>query len=212
MLSIELQDFFNSTGGQIVFSIALFIVLFIMLGLLYKKKRFSVRSLTFMAMSISLALILSNVKLFSYSTGGAITAFSMFFITIIGYVYGPLSGILSGVAFGFLSFIVEPQFFTPVQVVLDYPIAFGLLGLSGVFASKKQGIYIGYCIGCLGRMAASTISGIVFFGSFAPEGMNPVIYSLGYNASYIIPEMIMTILIISIPPVKDAIERLKTSI
>ena len=55
----------------------------------------------------------------------------------------------------------------------------------------------------------STISGIVFFASYAPEGMNPILYSLGYQASYLVPEAVITLIIISIPPVAKALARVK---
>ena len=64
-------------------------------------------------------------------------------------------------------------------------------------------------VGVFGRFIFSTISGIVFFASYAPEGMNPILYSLGYQASYLVPEAVITLIIISIPPVAKALARVK---
>lgn len=94
-------------------------------------------------------------------------------------------------------------------MLLDYPLAFGALGLAGFFNKKKWGLQIGYVIGVFGRFIFSTISGIVFFASYAPEGMNPILYSLGYQASYLVPEAVITLIIISIPPVAKALARVK---
>lgn len=91
----------------------------------------------------------------------------------------------------------------------NYPLAFGALGLAGFFNKKKWGLQIGYVIGVFGRFIFSTISGIVFFASYAPEGMNPILYSLGYQASYLVPEAVITLIIISIPPVAKALAHVK---
>lgn len=78
------------------------------------------------------------------------------------------------------------------------------------FSIRKNGeLQIGYVVGVFGRFIFSTISGIVFFASYAPEGMNPILYSLGYQASYLVPEAVITLIIISIPPVAKALARVK---
>lgn len=172
-------------------------------------KNLGVRVITYSAICIAVAMILSNVKLFSMPQGGTVTACSMIFVSLVGFWFGPVAGITAGVAYGFLQLALGAYVVHPLQLVLDYPLAFGLLGLSGFFAGKKFGLYTGYIVGALGRLMISTISGFVFFASYAPEGMNPVIYSLGYNASYIIPEMIITLILLSVPALRWAIVKIK---
>ena len=108
-------------------------------------------------------------------------------------------------------FINRPIFYTIPQMLLDYPLAFGALGLAGFFAGKKHGLQIGYVVGVLGRYVFHVISGVVFFGAYAPEGTPAIIYSLGYQATYIVPEAIATLIVISLPPVAKALAQIKKS-
>ena len=173
-------------------------------------KKMSAKQLTFCAVAMALALVTSFIKVASLPMGGSITLFSMFFMCFIGYLYGPKIGIMTGVAYGILQLIIEPYIYAPLQVLLDYPLAFGALGLSGFFSKKKFGLTTGVIVGILGRYICHVISGYVFFASYAPEGMNPMIYTLGYNATYIVPELIATVIVVSLPPVMKALKYVKT--
>ena len=88
-------------------------------------------------------------------------------------------------------------------------LAFGALGLSGLLHNRKYGLQIGYVVGVLGRFVFSTLSGVVFFGAYAPEGMNPWVYSSLYQGSYLGAEGIITLMILSLPPVTKALETIK---
>ncbi len=132
----------------------------------------------------------------------------MFFICFIGYLYGTKVGIITGVAYGILDFILKPYAITLIQPLLDYPIAFGCLGLAGVFSKSKNGIIKGYLLGVIGRYICHVLTGIVYFHEFA-EGKNIVVYSLTYNASYIVPEAILTLLILLIPAVRQGFRVVK---
>ena len=88
-------------------------------------------------------------------------------------------------------------------------IALGAFGLSGLFSNSKNGLVKGYLVAVLGRYAFAVISGWIFFGTYAWEGWAPLPYSLAYNASYIFAEAAFTVIIISLPPVKSAMERIK---
>ncbi|NLE06427.1 MAG: energy-coupled thiamine transporter ThiT, partial [Crenarchaeota archaeon] len=86
--------------------------------------------------------------------------------------------------------IILPYAYHPIQVLLDYPLAFGCLGFAGFF---KKWPAIGATIAIAGRFMMHFISGVVWFGPmFVPE-LNPYIYSAGYNASYLIPEIAISI-------------------
>lgn len=77
------------------------------------------------------------------------------------------------------------------------------------FYKKKFGLQIGYIVGVIGRFIFASVSGVVFFASYAPEGMHPLLYSVGYQASYLVPEAVITLIIISIPPVANALASVK---
>lgn len=169
----------------------------------------NVKILVYCAMCIALATVTSMIKLFSFPTGGSITLCSMLFAMLPGFFFGPLVGIVSGVAYGVLQFIMDPYVLTPVQAVLDYVFAFGAFGLSGFFANQKNGLRIGYLAACVGRFFFSFLSGWVFFGEYAWEGWNPAAYSAVYNLIYIGAEAILTLIILSIPAMSQAMQRTK---
>ena len=177
--------------------------------------KISTKQLTVSAVLIALAFVASNMKLFKMPMGGSVTLFSMMFICLIGYWYGIRAGILAGVTYGLLQLIVDPYIVTLPQLLTDYPLAFGALGLSGIghHIDKKTessvfefgGLQIGYILGVLGRYAFSVISGVVFFADWAPKGQSPLVYSLTYNISYLGVEGIITLILISLAPVSQAI-------
>ncbi len=174
-----------------------------------KKAKLTTKQLVFSAVAMALAMVCSMIKFADLPMGGSVTLFSMLFIVLIGYWYGPYVGIMTAVAYGLLQFVTEPIFYTIPQMLIDYPCAFGALGLSGFFSGKKHGLQIGYLAGVIGRYVFAVISGVVFFGAYAPEGTPAILYSLGYNATYLVPEAVITLIVISIPPVAKALARVK---
>ena len=172
--------------------------------------KISIKQLTTSALCIALAFILSNVKLFKAPMGGSVTVFSMFFITYIGYLYGPRVSLAGAFAYGLLQMIVDPYIVSVPQLVCDYVLAFTALGLAGFFHNKKNGLYIGYIVGIFGRFVFSTLSGIIFFADYAPEGMSPIAYSVLYNASYISVEGALTLALLAVPAVHLGLNRIKT--
>ena len=207
----ENWEYHLTTPGYVVLVILMVAALVIPIVLSRKNsKKMSAKQLPFCAVAMALALVTSFIKVASLPMGGSITLFSMFFMCFIGYLYGPKIGIMTGVAYGILQLIIEPYIYAPLQVLLDYPLAFGALGMSGFFSKKKFGLTTGVIVGILGRYICHVISGYVFFASYAPEGMNPMIYTLGYNATYIVPELIATVILVSLPPVMKALKYVKT--
>ena len=174
------------------------------------KKILTTKQLVYSAVAIALAIVCSMIKFSSLPMGGSITLFSMLFIVLIGYWYGPSVGIMTAVAYGLLQFVLEPIFYTLPQMLIDYPLAFGALGLAGFFHKKKFGLQIGYIVGVIGSYVFAVISGYVFFGAYAPEGTPAIVYSLTYNATYIVPEAIVTLILISIPAVSKALSVVKS--
>jgi thiamine transporter len=83
----------------------------------------------------------------------------------------------------------------PAQLILDYPLAFTLLGVAG-FMRKTP--LVSVVVGSFLRFVAHFVSGVIFFGQYAPEGMNVLAYSAIYNASYMLPETVITLLVIGV--------------
>ena len=121
--------------------------------------------------------------------GGRVTLAAMVPIFFVAARRGPRIGILAGIAFGLVVLVEEPFIYHPVQVLLDYPLAFGALGLAGFFRDSPV---LGVAVGIAGRFLCHFTSGLVFFATYAPEGMNPALYSAIYNAWYLIPELIVS--------------------
>lgn len=204
------ENVFQLTHAGLI-TVATLLVLLVAVAILLRPKTGNVavmatKQLIFSSVAMGLAVVTAQIKFTKLPMGGSITLFSMFFIVLIGYWYGFKAGILTGFAYGLLQFILDPVFYSPIQLLLDYPLAFGSLGLSGAFSGKKQGLVIGYFVGVLGRFLFHYVSGVVFFSHYAPENMPSELYSLTYNASYIVPEAVATLILIGfIPPIKNAI-------
>lgn len=206
-------EFFLTTAGKAATAIILAALLIIAAIAAGKggnnKKTMGTKQLVFCAMSMALAMVTSMLKVYSFPFGGSITLFSMLFICLVGYVYGPATGILTGAAYGILQFLIEPYILTPLQVLVDYPLAFGALGLSGFFCKSKNGLIKGYLLGILGRYVFAVISGWIFFGEYAWEGWNALPYSLAYNGCYIFAEATVTVIILLIPAVAKGLNQVK---
>jgi thiamine transporter len=127
--------------------------------------------------------------------GGRVTLAAMVPVLFVAIRRGPRVGILAGIAFGLVVLVLEPFIYHPVQVLLDYPLAFGALGLAGFF--RKLPV-LGVAVGISGRFICHFVSGLVFFASYAPAGMDPAVYSAIYNAWYLIPELIISAAVISV--------------
>ncbi len=205
-------EYILQPGGYVLMAVILVALIIAAGAVVGRQKKASVmdtKTLVFCSMAIALATVTSFIRLASLPFGGSITLFSMLFISIIGYFYGLKTGLITGVAYGVLQLITGPYIYAPLQVLLDYPLAFGALGLSGLFSNKKHGLQLGYAVAVLGRYICHVISGYVFFAEYAPEGMNPFVYTVVYNSTYIVPELIATLIVISIPAVSQAIERVR---
>ena len=169
----------------------------------------TVKQLIFCAMSLALGTVLSNIKLFEFPFGGSITLLSMLVICLPGYWFGLGAGLLTGTAYGILQLLIDPYVLYPMQLLIDYPLAFGALGLSGLFSNSKFGLIKGYLVGVAGRYVFAVISGYVFFAEYAWEGWSPLPYSLVYNGIYLAAEAAITVIILAIPPVQKAFARVK---
>lgn len=172
--------------------------------------KLTAKQLAFCAMAIALGTVLSSIKVFHFPTGGAITLFSMLIIVLPGYWFGLGAGIMTGVAYGVLQLVIDPYVLYPMQLIVDYLLAFGALGLSGLFSRSKNGLLKGYSAGVFGRYVFSVISGWIFFGSYAWDGWGVLPYSLAYNAIYIFAEAAITVIILLLPPVKKAFGKITT--
>ncbi|NMB02532.1 MAG: energy-coupled thiamine transporter ThiT [Firmicutes bacterium] len=145
---------------------------------------------------VGAALLLSFLRLWRMPQGGSVSL-EMVPIFILAFRHGGKIGLLGGALLGFLKLLLSPYIIHPVQVLLDYPVPFMLLGVAGFGMFRKRRL-IGVVTGSLLRLITHVIAGIVFFAEYAPEGTPVVIYSLGYNASYLVVETVLVAVIIQL--------------
>lgn len=206
---------YSITNGGYALLVVLAVALLLLVSYFINKDgqfKISIKQMTVSALCLALAFVLSNIKLFKLPMGGSVTVFSMFFVTFIGYLYGPRVSLSAAFAYGLLQMVVDPYIISVPQMICDYFLAFTALGLSGFFYGKKNGLIKGYITGILGRFLFSALSGIIFFADYAPEGMNPIVYSAAYNGSYIAAEGALTIILLAVPAVHDALSRIKREV
>jgi thiamine transporter len=167
------------------------------------------KALAFSALLAALAVALGAITLFRMPQGGSVTPFSILPLFLAAYYFGVPRGILVGVAVGLLNLLINPFIVHPVQVLLDYPLAFGAVALGGVFRGwGKKGLIPGYLTGVLCRYAFAVLSGVVFFGTYAPEGFSGLTWSLWYNLTYLGVEAVLTVIVLMIPAVRETLDRL----
>jgi thiamine transporter len=125
--------------------------------------------------------------------GGSVTLGSMVPILVIAFRHDFKMGVTTGVIYGLVQMMLGGWFYSPIGMLLDYPLAFGVLGIAALF--KKQPI-IGTVVGLAGRFIFHFISGVVFFWMYAPEGVSPVLYSALYNGGYLLAELVISVIMI----------------
>ena len=150
------------------------------------------RVLTEAAIAVALAFVLGFVTIFKMPFGGSISL-EMIPLILLALRQGPVVGTVTGAAYGLLNLAAFPFVVHPVQVLLDYPLAFGALGLAGFFPPTVRGAILGTVVAVLARFLCHFVSGVAFFTSTFPEGWNPLLYSAVYNAAYLVPSLIIAL-------------------
>ena len=154
-----------------------------------------IRFLTEAARAIALAFVLGLMPAFKMPFGGSISL-EMIPLILLALRQGPVVGTVAGFAYGLLDLVIDPFVVHPVQVLFDYPLAFGALGLAGFFPPTVRGAILGSTVAVLGRFAWHFISGIVFFSSYAWKGWSPAAYSAVYNAGYLVPSLLISLIVV----------------
>lgn len=147
--------------------------------------------------TLAMAWVLGQIKLFPMPMGGSVTAGSMVPLLVFAFRWGGKKGILVCALYGVLDFVLGAKYsFHPVSLIFDYPVAFGFMGVAGFFGKKTVGMVIGTVIAMLGRFACHVLSGVVVFASYAPAEQSPLLYSVLYNNSYLLPELVISFVLV----------------
>lgn len=173
--------------------ITMIVLVAIMIGMSVSRKTWTAKSLAYAALSIALSFVLSYVKMFEMPQGGSVTLASMLPIMLFSAAYGVGPGLLAGAAYGLLQYLQGGWFVHPIQFLLDYPVAFALIGLAGLYKVlpkqwERWSLYAAMVIGALGRALSATLAGILYWDT-APWA------SLVYNGTYLIPDTLICIVV-----------------
>lgn len=171
----------------------------ILLGL-KDKSGFDSRCIALAGITVALSFALSYVKLFELPQGGSVTFASLLPIMLFAYAYGTKKGVLVCFLYGLLQAIQDPYIIHPAQFLLDYPIAFSMVGFAGVFANVKAldkvpqvKFVLGAALAGLLRYASHVLSGVFAFSAYAiDEGMGAWVYSLAYN-SFVFVDLVLVV-------------------
>lgn len=186
-----------------------------------RTKKVNVNKLVTSSIFIALAAVLSMIKVYQLPLGGSITLLSMLPICLLSLKYGIKWGFVCSFLYGavqlcmslgeVMSWGLDVRMWIGC-IVFDYLLAYGILGLSGIFRNKKMPIMLtGVGLAVFLRFVSHFISGSIFFDIWMPEEFsNPYFYSLVYNGSYMLPETVFTLIgagvIFGVPVIRKLIK------
>ncbi len=169
---------------------ALIVAAIVVPTFIFGKKHVSdTKSIVYGAMCIAMSFALSYIRFLELPQGGSITFASLVPMMIYSYMFGIRKGVLLGAVYGLFQFIQGPWFNHPIQFLLDYPIAFMAIGLTGLFHELKiledkrpLQFALSALIAVILRYFSHVVSGIFVFGSGDPDNYGAVAWSFLYNS------------------------------
>ena len=186
-----------STIGLTISAVVVMAILAVAVIFSGKKETNNTRALVYGAVAIALATALSYARLFRMPQGGSITPASVLPLMIYSMMFGTRRGVLVCLIYGTLQALQDPYILHPMQFLLDYPLAYGLMGISGFLAEKKLfknkhivNFILGGIVAVALRYACHVCSGVFAFADYFywdEELMSTyattAAYSLAYNSS-----------------------------
>ena len=150
------------------------------------------------AIMVALSAVLSFARIKIGAEGGSID-FAMIPLVIYALRRGVFPGLMAGAVAGMIQYFVEGYAVNIWSLIMDYPLAYMMVGLAGLMMLKKSpgGWAIGAVVGGFARYLVHIVSGVVFYASFATPTVwfmhTPTvwIYSAAYNALYMIPAIVI---------------------
>ena len=192
----------NANLGGMIVSAVVFMVIMVVLWFVGDKRKMSdTRSIVYGAISIALSFALSYAKLFKLPQGGSVTFASLLPLMIYCCMFGTRRGLIVCTIYGVLQALQDPFIIHPMQFLLDYPLAFGLIGVSGIFMEKgvfKDKKVVAFLLGgvlaVVLRYACHVCSGVFAFADYADLDKydTAIAYSMAYN-SFAFVDMIIAL-------------------
>lgn len=159
-------------------------------------RHYSLTTLTEIALFTGLATLLDKIPLFTLPQGGSVTL-AMVPILLLSFRRGEKAGLVTGCLTGCLQLVLGAYLLSPFQVLLDYLLAYAVLGLAG-WGKKLSPFNLSLATVTVIslRLLCHVLAGILFYGQFAPSGTPVWLYALLYNASFILPSTLLTLLVL----------------
>ncbi len=188
-----------SLVGMVVSAVVILAVMVVLWFVGDKRKLNDTRSIVYGAVAMALAFVLSYARLFKLPNGGSITFASLLPLMIYCCMFGTRRGLIVCSFYGVLQALQDPYIIHPMQFLLDYPLAFGLVGVSGIFMEKgvfKEKKILAFLLGgvvaVLFRYICHVCSGTFAFATYT-DFKAALAYSLGYNATYVFADMAISL-------------------
>ena len=163
----------------------------VLLVITRSSKKWNTRMLAFGALSIALSFVLSCIRLFRMPNGGSVTPASMLPLMLFAAAYGIGPGFMAGLVYGILQALQGGIAFLGIgQFLLDYLLAFTLLGLAGLAKRLPEswGLFCAIIIAALARILCHTLAGVLFWDT-APWA------SFVYNITYLGPDTLICVVL-----------------
>lgn len=207
------EAFGNLTGMKWYTAVILVVLAVMGVVLSRNRQQWSSRQIAYAAMCIAIAFVLSCIKLFHMPQGGSVTPAAMLPLILFTLSFGPVKGLVVGCAFGLLQLIEDPYVIHPIQLLVDYPLAYGAMAIACLAMllpekAEKFRLPLAVLLGYAARLVMATLAGVVFFAEYAGE-QNVWIYSIVYNASYLAPEALIACVLTFIPGMNRLTERMR---
>lgn len=188
-------------------ALCLFALFSLLVALLkIKQVRLSVSMAASSGLMLAMAVILTAFPFYRMPNGGSVTLGGMLPLFFISFAYGPEVGMLAGFAYSLMNLVMAPYILHPVQVLFDYPLPFMALGLAGCFPRHHMaGITAAVAV----RLFFHFLSGVVFFGSYAPAGTSIYLYSFLTNLTYLLPNLVICLVFYRLLPVERFLSLMK---
>ena len=189
----DIADYYPNANlvGMIVSAVVFMVMMVVMWFVGDKRKMSDTRSIVYGAISIALSFALSYAKLFKLPQGGSVTFASLLPLMIYCCMFGTRRGLIVCAIYGVLQALQDPFIIHPMQFLLDYPLAFGLIGVSGIFMEKgvfKDKKVVAFLLGgvlaVVLRYACHVCSGVFAFADYADLDKydTAIAYSMAYNS------------------------------
>ncbi len=162
--------------------------------------RWSVPVIADLGVAVALAAVLGMLRPFTMPQGGSVSL-EMLPVLFIAVRRGMVPGMACGAVYGTLQLLLPGAFmYHPLQVALDYPLAFMAVGVAGAItvpnlrltAHNLRTLGAAVALGSAARLFFHYLSGLLFFATYAPKWESPWLYALTYNLLFLAPEAVIT--------------------